>query len=272
MASYTIELRKICELTGRDIVESWFKNYNLEDYLTQEQIQSINEANIWNKDKLAKKIVDHYFMREIGFETPFLFEHMAKTRMQEIMEDYLPVIYSNSIKFDPLVNVDFTETLERDLEGTSKNKGTSNSSSENTGSSNSTSENTGSSNSSSSSNGSGLTINSDTPQTNISKTNLLNGNYASSASANETENSIKDETNTSNNGTIDSTSSNTTTIDTTSSNDGTSTSKETYTKNIKGNSGVSATAQALIKQYRDIIRAVDREIIDDLNCLFMGIY
>ena len=43
-------------------------------------------------------------------------------------------------------------------------------------------------------------------------------------------------------------------------------------KNIKGNSGVSATAQNLIKQYRDIIRAVDREIIDDVSDLFMGIY
>lgn len=52
---------------GRDEVESWFKSYNLEDYLTQEQITVLSKENIWTKDKLAKMIVDHYFMREIRF-------------------------------------------------------------------------------------------------------------------------------------------------------------------------------------------------------------
>lgn len=70
MATYTIELRRICELYGRDKVEEWFKSYKLEDYLTTEQINTIKKANLWNKDNLAKKIIDHYYMREIGFETP----------------------------------------------------------------------------------------------------------------------------------------------------------------------------------------------------------
>lgn len=67
MATYTIELRKVCDLYGRDEVENWFKSYNLNDYLTQEQIQVLQKENIWTKDKLAKMIVDHYFMREIRF-------------------------------------------------------------------------------------------------------------------------------------------------------------------------------------------------------------
>ena len=71
---------------GRDEVENWFKSYNLEDYLTNEQITVLSKENIWTKDKLAKMIVDHYFMREIGFETPALFRHYAKVTMQEIME------------------------------------------------------------------------------------------------------------------------------------------------------------------------------------------
>lgn len=71
---------------GRDEVESWFKSYNLEDYLTAEQITVLSKENIWSKDKLAKMIVDHYYMREIGFETPALFRHYAKVTMQEIME------------------------------------------------------------------------------------------------------------------------------------------------------------------------------------------
>ena len=129
MASYTVKLRKLCEYYTREVVEGWFKAYNLEDYLTLEQIQSITSKGLWNKDKLARKIVDHYYMREIGLETPALFEHYAKMKMQEIMEDYLPVIYSNSIEFDPLVNVDYKEELSREIEGETSNEGSSNSSS-----------------------------------------------------------------------------------------------------------------------------------------------
>lgn len=86
MATYSIELRKVCDLYGRNEVENWFKSYNLEDYLTNEQITVLSKENIWSKDKLARMIVDHYFMREIGFETPALFRHYAKVTMQEIME------------------------------------------------------------------------------------------------------------------------------------------------------------------------------------------
>lgn len=67
MAKYTIELRRVCEIYGRDEVENWFKSYDLSEYLTEKQIQQITKANVWSKDRLAKKIVDHYFMREIRF-------------------------------------------------------------------------------------------------------------------------------------------------------------------------------------------------------------
>lgn len=73
MAKYTIELRRICDLVGREEVENWFKDYNLSDFLTIKQIEQIEKANVWSKDRLAKKIVNHYYMREIGFETPRTF-------------------------------------------------------------------------------------------------------------------------------------------------------------------------------------------------------
>ena len=73
MASYTIELRKVCDIYSREEVEKWFKDYELIDYLSLSQIESIEKLGIWTKDKLAKKVVDHYFMREIGFETPRTF-------------------------------------------------------------------------------------------------------------------------------------------------------------------------------------------------------
>ena len=228
MAKYTMELRKVCDYYTREEVENWFKNYELSDFLRPDEIESIETANIWSKDRLAKKIVDHYFMREIGFETPALFKHYAMVTMQEIMEEKLPLIYSSSIKYDPLVNVDYTEKFERSLEGSANNSGES------------------SSNSSSDS----LNINNSTPQTRISKQNLNDGIYASSV--NQNESSINDRTTTSNNGS--------------------STSNENYIKNIKGNSGISATAQKMIEQYRQNIIAIDREIINELNTLFMGLY
>ena len=52
----------------------------------------------------------------------------------------------------------------------------------------------------------------------------------------------------------------------------TSQSIEQSSKTTKGNSGVSATAQKMIEQYRDNIRAINREIIEKLNDLFMGLF
>lgn len=230
-----MELRKIFEpitynppLFTRNDVESWFKNYELSNYLTTEQIEVINEAGIWNKDKLARKIVDHYYMREIGFETIGQFIHYSKITMEELMEEYLPLIYSASIDYDPLINVNYTETLERTEDVT----------------------NEGSSESGSSSNSSSLGVNSDTPQGQISKASILAGNYATSTGANENE----------------------TSVESSSSNESTSGTTENYTKTIRGNSGVSSTSQKMIEQYRNNIRAIDREIIEKLNILFMGLF
>ena len=235
MAKYTMELREIfttCKYTPplytREEVESWFKDYELTDYLTAEQIEVITDTGLWNKNKLASKIVDHYYMREIGFETIGLFKHYVKITMKELMEKYLPLIYSSAIQYDPLVNVDYTESFERTKDITSE----------------------GSSSSTSSSSTSGLNVASDTPQGQISKTNILNGSYASETSASEGSGTISD----------------------TSSSEGEGNEEENYTKHIKGNSGVSATAQKMIQQYRDNIIAIDTEIIKELQPLFMGLY
>ena len=177
MADYTIRLKDLFlpdrfgnQYYTREQVEGWFKDYELSDYLSPDKIQKIQEAGMWSKDKLAKKIVDHYYMREIGFETPGLFEHQAKIKMQEIMELELPVIYSNSLDYDPLESVLFDITETRNIEGT------------------------GTSNSESNSSGSGLSISSDTPQTNINKEDILSGKYASQTNGSETETSVEGNT------------------------------------------------------------------------------
>lgn len=207
--NYTMTLYEIINnFYTRAEVESWFKDYELSDYLTEEQIQVVTENGLWSKDKLASKIVDHYLMEQIGFETMALFKHKVKITMQEIMESKLPMIYSRAIEYDPLVNVDFTETFARTVD--------------------------------SSGNSSGLNVGSDTPQGQISKASILAGDYATGTSASEGE--------------------------------ATNNSEENYTKRVKGNSGVSATAQKMVEQFRNNIRAIDYEIIQELEDLFMIIY
>lgn len=220
MSKYTMEIRELISTFGKDEVKSWFSDYELSNFLTPEEIKVIEDRGTWNKDQLADRIIDHYFTREIGTDAIGQFILFAKDKMNEIMETYAPLIYSAAIKFDPLVNVDYTESY--------------------SGTSDSTS------NSTSKSSGSGLTVNSDTPQGQISKSDILAGSYASSTGANETENNVND----------------------TSKNNGT----QSYSKTVKGNSGVSATAQALVQQYRDYIRALNTEIVYELEPLFMGIY
>lgn len=228
MATYTVELRKLCDLYGREEIENWFKDYKIEDYLTPVQIEQIEKFGIWSKDRLARKIVDHYYMREIGLETPELFKHYAKVYMQEIMERQFPKIYSNFLEYDPLSNVDYTETYTREIAGSSE------------GISNSTSQN----------NASGLNINNDTPQTRITKQDLSSGAYASQVNQSDTSSNIQDETNA----------------------QSSSNTIEKFTRHEEGDNGVIITNQRLVKEYREIIVAIDEEIINELSKLFMGLY
>lgn len=169
---------------------------------------------------------------KFGFETPALFKHYAKVTMQEIMEEKLPLIYSNSIIYDPLVNVDYTETFKRTATGTG--------------------ENTGNSNSSSNSSASGINIINDTPQTRINKQDINTGAYASNVNQSDTESNINGNTTTSSN----------------TSNE----SHEEYTRKFKGNQGITASYQKMIEQYRDNIVSIDKDIIKELADLFMGLY
>lgn len=226
MSKYTIEVRELFTpikynppLYTKEQVEGFFKDYELSDYLTPAQIQTITTAGIWSKDKLAKKIVNHYYMREIGQETIGLWIHYVKDTMELLMEEYLPLIYSASISYDPLINVDYTETFTRTANVDNTGESTSNSNS--------------------------IGISSDTPQGRVSKASILAGNYATATTGSEVDN----------------------TTNTTSGSE----SEEEYTKRMVGNSGVSATAQKMIQQYRDNIRAIDREIIEKLEYCFFGL-
>lgn len=228
MAKYTIELRKVCDLYTREVVENWFKSYELSDFLTPEQINQIQKYNVWSKEKLAKQIVDHYYMREIGFETPALFAHYAKVTMNELMENYLLKIYTKFLEYDPLSSVDYTEEYTREIEAEQKAK----------------------TNGNSNSNSSSLSINNNTPQKRITKQNLNDGLYASNINQTEIEDNTENNQNS----------------------EGNSKTIEKYTHSMKGDNGVIVTNQYLVREFRELAINFNKEIIDELNTLFMGLY
>lgn len=209
MSQYTLQLRELESVEGRDNLKEWFKDYNLEDYLTQEEIAVINEKGVWSKDKLAELIIDHYYMREIGLETPALFKHKLKVAMKEIMEEKAPLIYSASIKINPTSEFEINNNAQGNTNGNSKTNET------------------------------GLNIHSNTPQGNINKADILNGTYASDTNGNEGE---------------------------------TNNSHSENSTNESHSTGRNRTQVALIQEYRNSIRMINHEIIQDLAELFIGIY
>lgn len=87
MSDYTITLKRICDVYGENEVISWFKDYSLIDYLTVDEAKTIVDANVFNYSLLAEMILNHYYFREIAFETPEMFKHFAKIKMKEIMRN-----------------------------------------------------------------------------------------------------------------------------------------------------------------------------------------
>lgn len=157
---------------------------------------------------------------------------MQKLLCKKLWNGYLLKIYTKFLEYDPLSSVDYTETYTRNIEGESGSEGTSNSSSN--------------------SNSSAFNINQNTPQNQITKESLLNGNYASNASGQESETDVNDTTTTSQNGK--------------------SKTLETYEHTMKGDNGVVVTNQYLVREFREIANSFNLEIIRDLNILFMGLY
>ena len=109
--------------------------------------------------ELNKKIVDHYYLREIGQETVSMFMFTVKRKMNEIMPYYNQLYDSERLEYDPLFQMDYSTISSGDYSGVGSESSTSSSSS------NSVTDSTG------------RTVNSDMPSVALSNV----GNYASSA-------------------------------------------------------------------------------------------
>lgn len=105
MAKYTTELRSL--------IESGFELTALDDYpIFEEAYRAV----------LNERFLKHFWMREIGFETPALFNHYLSNTLFEIMPYYNQLFESARIKIDPIGNYNLWQKDERKDKGESSSE------------------------------------------------------------------------------------------------------------------------------------------------------
>ena len=128
MSRYTTEVRYICEkYAGLDksaeytdvkevINNSWEKIFDFDFPIFDEAYKPI----------LCKKIIKHYYTREIGLETVALWKLKLDTLMNEIMPYYNKLYQTELLSFNPLYDADYTKTHEGSDSGEGTDSGRSN--------------------------------------------------------------------------------------------------------------------------------------------------
>lgn len=109
MAVFTVELRRVLDPV---------RKIALSDY------PIFDEAH---RPILNERIIDHYFYREIGFETIDIFVRMLRTRMREIMPYYNQLYSTEKMTYDPFITTDMKTssayTNRNNTRATSSNQG-----------------------------------------------------------------------------------------------------------------------------------------------------
>lgn len=114
MAKYTTEIRSICEHYAGLTESTGFED--VDEIIEKARSKIFQNYPIFNENhraELEHKILKHYYMREIGFETAGLFKLFLNERMAEIMPYYNKLYESETFEFDPLKNVDVWNTHEQ---------------------------------------------------------------------------------------------------------------------------------------------------------------
>ena len=298
MSVYTTEVRFICEYEA-ELTES--SGYNDIDNVIEKSWNKIfKKFPIFDetyRETLCKKILMHYYTREISAETVGLWKLWLNTKMNEIMPYYNQLYVSAQRKFDPFNEIDFTreitENSSQNKTGTDNTIGSVNSTNDLTGKSSQTSNDSASRETTSNETQSQSTntqttsnekrLHSDTPQGSIN--NITENGYLTDAVLTD---NVSD-TNASADITkkISGTNTETTTANISSENSNNSknttesTNKNNYDESANGakkilekyqgkNSSVSYSK--LINEYRETFLNIDLDIILSLSDLFMNIY
>lgn len=266
MSQYTTQIRFICE-----------QKAGYDSSVGNSEVNTVLE-NSWNKifgdfpiyeesyrKTLCKKILLHYYLREISCETVGIWLLWLNTRMNEIMPYYNKLYRAAAIEFNPLWDTEYTRTGDRDNTENETNKGTS--TDDRTSAQERDHTVTTDAHTTDSNNTTSKDLYSDTPQGDL--TGVENENYLTNArkvTDTYTGDVIEDRT-------VNDTG-NTTQTDkyqgsTTGERD--ATKNETFNEKIVGKMGGKSYSQMLM-EYRNSLWNIDLMIIQELSDLFFTLY
>ena len=253
MSKYTTEVRFICENSaglseseGADNVDSildkcWNKVFNFDFPIFDENYRQV----------LCRKILKHYYTREIAHETVGRWKLALNAKLNEIMPYYNQLYKSELLEFNPFYDVDLT----RSREGSGTSNRTSNNTETNSGTSKNVSSGSGTSNTD--------TLNrfSDTPQNSMDTQGIADSVPLTTVTKVNEDNITTNE------------STDTLTRNDTKTGNGTENINNTdkYIEKVKGKQGTE-NYSSLLKKFRETFLNIDMMIIDDCSDCFFTLW
>jgi hypothetical protein len=270
MSKYTTEVRFICEQAS-GLSES--KGYNDTNSIIDLAIPKVFNFDFPIFDEkyrvvLERKIIKHFYTREIGEETVGLWKLRLDTRLNEIMPYYNKLYNSELLEFNPLYTANLTRTKKTDYDSNRNENENINDTTKNNGTTNSTNESSVNGTGSGTSSNNGTDLYSDTPQGSL--TGVENETYLTNArKTTDSGTTTSTTTNTSNaSGSITSTESNT--YGRVRDNKDALTSTEDYLETVIGFEGTNASE--LLMKYRETFINIDVMILNELEDLFFQLW
>lgn len=253
MSKYTTEVRFICENSaglseseGADNVDSildkcWNKVFNFDFPIFDENYRQV----------LCRKILKHYYTREIAHETVGRWKLALNAKLNEIMPYYNQLYKSELLEFNPFYDVDLT----RSREGSGTSNRTSNNTETNSGTSKNVSSGSGTSNTD--------TLNrfSDTPQNSMDTQGITDSVPLTTVTKVNEDNTTTNE------------STDTLTRNDNKTGSGTENINNTdkYIETVKGKQGTE-NYSSLLKKFRETFLNIDMMIIDDCSDCFFTLW
>lgn len=253
MSKYTTEVRFICENSaglseseGADNVDSildkcWNKVFNFDFPIFDENYRQV----------LCRKILKHYYTREIAHETVGRWKLALNAKLNEIMPYYNQLYKSELLEFNPFYDVDLT----RSREGSGTSNRTSNNTETNSGTSKNVSSGSGKSNTD--------TLNrfSDTPQNSMDTQGINDSVPLTTVTKVNEDNTTTNE------------STDTLTRNGSKTGNGTENINNTdkYIETVKGKQGTE-NYSSLLKKFRETFLNIDMMIIEDCSDCFFTLW
>lgn len=253
MSKYTTEVRFICENNaglseseGADNVDSildkcWNKVFNFDFPIFDENYRQV----------LCRKILKHYYTREIAHETVGRWKLALNAKLNEIMPYYNQLYKSELLEFNPFYDVDLT----RSREGSGTSNKTSNNTETNSGTSKNVSSGSGTSNTD--------TLNrfSDTPQNSMDTQGIADSVPLTAVTKVNEDNTTTNE------------STDTLTRNDNKTGSGTENINNTdkYIETVKGKQGTE-NYSSLLKKFRETFLNIDMMIIEDCSDCFFTLW